>query len=538
MKKKTFYLLFFILTSLCMIPQTVKASNTISNTVSTIHNVLYYETEYNDIYSSANYMELNNSYQGNLSSREDVDYYMFTLNNSGRVQLNFVNPPGEQSYTWKVRLLAVNEYGEEKIYDYIETGNKANNNTNTWRLPAGTYYIKIGTSYSYSNTDYKLTVKFSEELSNSFEQEFNDTYMTANLIQTGTRYTGNLSHQEDVDYYKFELPKTGNIVINFVNPSGEQSYTWKISLLSVDEYGEEKVYDYISTGNKANNSFNKWRLPTGTYYVKVKKDYSFSNNDYKLTVNYVQESSDLYEQEFNGNYLAANKVKSGKTYTGNLDSDNDIDYYQFKLDAPGRVTINFINPPNSGSYTWRIELLAIDQYGDETVIDYADLGENVNNTLAKWRLPKGDYYINIRKSYSFSNSDYKLKVTFKKETATAYEQENNDVYKKANTIKLDKKYTGNLNDEKDKDYFKFTIPKKGKYTLEFSNTQLQTNSWYVDICAINKYGEEKKIAEYDFGKSKQNKQVLSLSKGTYYVKIFNEYYFSNKDYKIIIKENK
>ena len=542
MRKKVFYLLFFVLTSLCMTPQAVKASSTISNAISTIHNVLYFETEYNDTHYSANDMELNNTYQGNLSLWEDIDYYMFTLNSPGKVHINFITPAGGDGYTWKVSLLSIDEYGEEKECDFISAGDKANNNMNKWRLPTGTYYVKVERYYSYySNLDYKLTVNYTEEPANLYEQEINGTHITANLIQTGAVYTGNLSCEQDIDYYKFDLPQAGNIVINFVNPIGDGSFTWKVSLLSVDEYGEEKEYDFIRAGEKANNNMNKWRLPAGTYYVKVEKYYSYySNEDYKLKINYVQESSSLYEQEVNNNYLAANKIKSEKMYTANLDNSNDIDYYQFKLDTPGRVSINFISPPNHKSDTWRVELLTIDQYGDETVIDSANLGSSVNNTLNKWRLSKGIYYIKVRYNWYFSNSDYKLKVTFKEEAASAYEQENNNTFTEANKIKIGKKYTGNLSNTSDTDYLKFTTPKKGKYTFEFSNTQLQTNGWRVYICTINKYGEEKKIAEYDFGKSKQNKQVLSLSKGTYYIKVFNTYFysFSNKDYKIVVKESK
>lgn len=122
-----------------------------------------------------------------------------------------------------------------------------------FRVPAGDYRIKI---------DGSKTVRidmFSED-SSTCEQEYNDSFDTANEISADILYTGNLNtyknyndeNYNDEDYYHFTLPESGSISID----------------LSKNKYSLYEE-DTTTRNTKEISSASKYRLKAGSYFLKV-----------------------------------------------------------------------------------------------------------------------------------------------------------------------------------------------------------------------------------------------------------------------------
>ena len=275
-KLLTIILLFFLVVVLS------KSEKTLASSLNMDIQIYGTEIEENDTLTNANVINPDGtSYTGNLSLSNDIDYYKFTLPQPGSVVINFKNSPNLNNNSWQVILYREDNEGNIKEYANMYAGKKASTTMNTLRLPAANYYIKI-VAYNHSPSDYKIQVTYTPESTDSFEQEFNDSYKTANIIILGNTYAANLSISSDVDYYKFTLKKSSDMQIIFSNPKDLNSYYWSLSIYKEDKDGNLNELSSYNVGKEAKYT-DKRKLSAGTYYIKI-VSYNYSNVDYKLTV--------------------------------------------------------------------------------------------------------------------------------------------------------------------------------------------------------------------------------------------------------------
>lgn len=374
-----------------------------------------FEQEFNNSITNANKIKTNQSYTGNLCNRDDVDYYKFTLENSGNIIVNIKNSADLGSNRWTNSLYWVDGDGNNVLLDAFDTGERASTNMNKYRVPAGTYYIEIRKrDYAdFTNTDYKMTVKYKKESASSYEQEFNNSSAGANVIKLNSSYTGNLNNRDERDYYKFSLKQAGSIVVNFKNSAELGGNRFTNSLYWIDRDGNSIILDSFDAGEKASINMNKFRVPAGTFYIEVRRrDYAdFTNSDYKLTVKYSKEAATSHEQEFNNSFASSNSVKLGKTFTGNLSNNNDQDYYKFKLSKTKNITISFSNVSSLGDNRWTCLLYKIDRDGNYNQVGAFDTGSN-GKFIYRNKLSSGTYYLRVAKRdyANLSNTDYKISI--------------------------------------------------------------------------------------------------------------------------------
>ena len=240
------------------------------------------------------YVELNEEF-------DSVDEAYFTLPTCGSVTFE-----GKEGKTCSIEYL----YGEN------EDGNLVKIYESWWniyykgkfRLGAGTYKVV---------SEGLEKINFTDKSSNSFEQEWNDSLNTANKIDLNHTYKGNLN-------------------------------CWQEDYCSEDEDGNITVISQIEEDSANKILYSKrYRLPAGTYYICVSGD---ENNfgpidgclyaditDYQLKVNYTEESSDKYEQEYNDTIDTANPIVLNSTYTGNIPEENDLETEPTVTDTPNPV---------------------------------------------------------------------------------------------------------------------------------------------------------------------------------------------------------
>ena len=238
-------------------------------------------------------------------------------------------------------------------------------------------------------------------IAQAHEIENNDTRQNATVIIPNQTVIGNLQTNDDVDYYKFEIPSAGK-VYTVIKHEQADSGSWAVSILDISN---NNLGGVTVQGNNLNNRSYYLRLPAGTYYVKVNRDYYYSDIDYQITVNYAAED-ESYEKEFNNSLTKANGIQINQTLTGNLQSSDDVDYYKFTIGATTSAHINLRHElVDSGS--WVVTLLDAD---NQSVTKFTASSYEINKDSSTVNLSPGSYYIKVVRDYYMSDLDYYLTV--------------------------------------------------------------------------------------------------------------------------------
>lgn len=280
-----------------------------------------YEKEWNDTLDTANEIQTNIAYTGNLNQTsggdpwyysEDKDYYKFELKQGGLVQIQYSIDDLSCGYNRNDNTGNKNEiilYCEDKEGNVSEIANICTSHDKTryskrYRLPKGIYYVLINNN-KYSSvreniSDYQLKVNYEPETSTDHEQEYNNTKDTANEISTNTGYTGNITtygdeyssnilstpypnSSFDKDYYKFTLPTTSRVKLKMQVPRQSEDGLFHTVLYKAD--ATSKITDMKTTTNPVAYSAEQL-LEAGTYYVLVERGSTINDTvDYTLTVN-------------------------------------------------------------------------------------------------------------------------------------------------------------------------------------------------------------------------------------------------------------
>lgn len=355
------------------------------------------------------YVELNEDFE---SSRE----VYFKLSACGSV--SFQNEDGENEIA-TVELMSEDGNFIHMASTYCESV----------RLGVGTYKATI---VSDNNEISKVT--FKEEAKGSYEQEWNDTFDTANEIKTNSVYTGNLNNMfdwddgrtKDVDYYKVILESPGKVYIqytveNYLTGCSFWDYDDNentVTLYAEDEDGNINKVTQVGgqySENKTRYS-RRYRLPKGNYYISVSggyesEDYKYADiTDYKLKVNYTEESADKYEQEYNDNLDTANKISTNSTYTGNISEEKDVDYFTFTLDKKSSVKLQTKVPRQS---TDKLFTFGIYKSNGTSKVAEVKSGTNPTAYTTEKELEPGTYYVIAKKGDAGkveSEVDYSINV--------------------------------------------------------------------------------------------------------------------------------
>lgn len=469
-----------------------------------------------ETFSDASNIVLNSTITDNLASSSDKNYYKFDLSSPGKVMINFQHEQVSRG-SWRIYILDSNN---KTLTDKYSGSDEINVNSLNLRLPSGTYYAKV-TPSTFSNSDYKITIKYSAE-DMTYEKEPNDSLQNAYNVDLNKTYTGNLQSSRDNDYFKVELPSQGELKVNFQHDQ-VSSGSWKFYIL---DSNNKVLTDKYSGGEDISVDSLSLRLPTGTYYVKVVSS-TFNDTDYKFTLHF-SGTDQFSENEPNDSLQTAYSIETNKTYTGNLQSSRDSDYFKFNLTSAGKVTINFQHEQvNNGS--WKLYVL---DSNNKTMTEKSSGKDEINVSSSSLRLAAGTYYVKIG-SYNFNNSNYKITVNYSPEDGT-FESEPNNLISMANSIDFNKTYTGNIQSSDDRDYFMFNMTTPGKITVNFKHEQVSNGSWKIYVFDSN----NKELTSKNSGREDVNLNTsnLNLSGGTYYIKVAPNT-FNNSDYTVqVLKE--
>ena len=376
------------------------------------------ETDPNNTRDQATEMVLNTEYVGNLSDGSDVDWYSFTLTEAHMVTVtyNFIGGnPAMQMYIYdsaNKELANVNLKGTDLILPKT---------TNSFNLPADTYYIKIsdiswaGATVPFRNEDYFLTVNAAVCEPNR-EIEPNGSANQATVIQTNKQYIGNLNDGSDVDFYKFTLVEANMVTVTYDFKGGNPSM--KMTLFDYAANRAVTIETLKGSDLILPKTTARFNLPAGTYHIEI-SDISwagasapFRNEDYYLTVN-AAVCEPNREIEPNNSANQGTPIQLNAEHVGNLNDSDDVDWYKFTLAKTEKTSVGFNFKDGNPSMS-----LEVYDANNKKVIDISHKGADLvfpRTTEAK-ELVAGAYYIKIVSNHwagasaPFRNEDYYIRV--------------------------------------------------------------------------------------------------------------------------------
>ena len=216
-------------------------------------------------------------------------------------------------------------------------------------------------------------------------------------MTSGKAVYGSLYGVSDSDYYGFQTTKDGYIVINLQHSKVTGRQNKAIYAVTVCDTSGNSIYEMTSKAEDESTDSIKLGLSAGKYYIKVAGQNAYYGGNYVIKTTF--KACSTWEHESNDTYDTANTAVSGTTYSGDIRTYSDVDYFKTSLSANGYINVKLTHPVVSGQETTNMFVLSVirkvdkDQYtevyttkirGGDTSISTPNLG-----------LPKGEYYIKI-----------------------------------------------------------------------------------------------------------------------------------------------
>ncbi len=345
------------------------------------------------------------NYTININSDTTIStlgYYYFTLDKPGLIKIRAANPsnPSECEYQiFKYDTLTGN-------LNILGNPYNAADESKTYRIGSGTYCL-----YFYYDLPGTVRIDYESEAPDTTEQEWNNSFDTAQTVTLNSLYQASALDNGDNDYYKFTLVNPGSLYLSIKQGGLNGSYAGKFELYSEDSLGNVSLVTATEITKQA-AAGSRYRLNAGTYYVKeIPLLQGVYNQDYQFKIIYSAENAISYETEENDDINTADNILTNQEYIGNIQSSDDYDYYKFTIDRSSQIALQLTQPRETVKGTYLIELYQ--QEDDELIpIDVFTTSSNPVNFGEKLVLLPGDYYIKISgtKKNDISMTDYQIKV--------------------------------------------------------------------------------------------------------------------------------
>lgn len=364
-----------------------------------------FETELNNTMMTSDEIKLDTDYKGIISDSSDIDWYKFTVDKEGYLNLDFKHDTIDSTSSyWSAYIYE--EDGTTLVNSMSFVGNKALTSSSSMALTKGNYYIKFtNCSYNTSNLEYTFNLAMTE--STEWETEDNDTKSKANAVELNTVSNASLMNESDVDWFKFTLDEQSVMNLEFGHEMFENSNVyWDIYLYDAD--ASTLLTSYSAKGDAETTKSYLIGLLAGEYYIKVSKDsYYYSGSDYTIKVNSTPTVE--WETELNDTKTTADNIDFKKTYNGNIKDSSDADWYTFdvKSDSNVKFTLN-TTPSGTNKYSDAFEFVIYNNAGTE--VDSFTINQTADKGTVTSSLIKGTYYIKIVKGSAYTSNDYSFKA--------------------------------------------------------------------------------------------------------------------------------
>ena len=392
MKKRALSLLLALVMVLTVLPVTALALE---------------ESEPNNTIPTAQEFEICDTINGSISEKKGVDWYKFTIEESGNISLKMTSYM--QYYTLS---LYNSEGGQLWAYDRKEWDSSAGIRTDSYSsdLIAGTYYIRVTGEEKFNNDAYGLAtgsyvLKTDYTNANSTETEWNNNIATSNALPLYSSVNGQIALNDSCDFYQIELPASGLLKLELT------AYMPYIAIVLYNADGTSIWSDdrngWDSTAKKQHLTYSMHVLE-GTYYVKITGEerigydaYDRGTGNYTFAVDYVNANAN--EVEPNNTIASAHWIIPNKTIMGQIAMNDSKDFFEFTLAKDMNLTVDFTSYMpyyaiqlynNAGDRIW---------YDDRNACDPASKSRHDLHTIS---LTAGTYVMCVTSEERASNTNY------------------------------------------------------------------------------------------------------------------------------------
>ncbi len=335
---------------------------------------------------------------------------------------------------------------------------------------------------------------------------------SAQSVRIENSYTGSLTEETDMVFYKFTLAESGNV--NIIIDASVEKYN--VSLYNSDGeamWHSDAIY-WNSTTEKSQYTLDS-NLVSGDYYFSVNKNNNCTGEySFKITLKSAQESFAESTGVNNNTLENANKIDFGTKYTGQLAFNDDKDIYKFEIDKSGRVGFNMI------ANIYRVCYYIYDSKGntiwESGRIEWDGRSEQSQSSYS-FDLVAGTYYFCVSKgnsgTYTFNASFVSAGESFaESQSKTAGDIDS------AFAIEFSTKYTGQIALNDDRDYYSFTLSESGEISINV--TAVMANVYYH---LIDKNGnliwDSNRVCWDERSGQSQNTYSFDLVAGDYYFEV-------------------
>lgn len=242
-------------------------------------------TETNTSFAKARQIESGVSAAGSMPDGGGKNYFKFSLEQAGKMDLTV-----DKSEHWGNIGIKIYDASQTEIY-YVREGDDSFS-INDIYLTGGDYYLSVefpmATTFTFVANIDSMGESFTETQGSN-----NDMSSDASEISVKEKYKGVLALNDDIDYYKFQLPAAGSITLNLTNST---SNTVKYTVY--DQSMNPAYTNTVKGGAKASQPVS---VKSGSYYLAIaKEDVNKGIGSYTFFIDYTKKNT------------AAPKIKSVK----------------------------------------------------------------------------------------------------------------------------------------------------------------------------------------------------------------------------------
>ena len=272
------------------------------------------------------------------------------------------------------------------------------------QLAAGSYTLKLKQNGSYTGS-FQFTAKLTTATESFAESAggSNNSMDTAKTISVGKSYKGHLALNDNCDWYKFTLTKSGQIDLTL---TWEGGYAYHGFYLEGDSdnkiwYNQNIMYNGLWG---AQTVYNTLHLTAGTYYFHIRDDRKdqTAGGSYNFELAYTVANETCAEDNAgndNNTILTADAMTLGKTYKGQIASNDKNDYYSFTVSKDMTMWLDYSSDRPQ-------DIVFYDANGTEV-----KRGNSMTSYSNKLNFSKGSYYFRVAGAYNYNTGNYQFTLS-------------------------------------------------------------------------------------------------------------------------------
>ncbi|NRB30638.1 MAG: pre-peptidase C-terminal domain-containing protein [Rhizobiaceae bacterium] len=428
------------------------------------------ESEPNNAHGSADIIAADGTIEGRIQAApSDTDWFRLMVLHQGQLSVAAADVPQQRNVN-----VSIFDANFKRIAGPIELKKGDQTSSIIADLPKrGMYWLQTtgAKSGAADAENYKLRLSF---LATVDKAEPNDSRATATPLTPTGSTRGNILPMQDVDWYKVEVTKQGELDVkltNIVEPFDLVVQVW-------DENGS-KVGPYFVPDRPGGDTSAIIDLPQpGPYWIQVydNRQNARSITPYTLTTNFTP-TADVGEP--NDRFAQPHDISIGTDVEANILPVGDVDWYAIAVDKPGALDLKLGNVADN--------LDLITQVWDTNKVKvgpYFSPARAGGETIGKVDLPvSGRYLIQVydNRSNARAAQPYTLKTLF---TPAQDAAEPNNSFAQSAPLAINSTVSANILPQGDVDWFEVTVPDAGALAVTISNVDeamdLIVQAWTPD----------------------------------------------------------